>query len=144
MLSEAPHSRKRQKEEYLFRMTMTFAGERHAPLRAALKQLPTADGKPFTELFRHGTLTVELYAPRGRDTQSPHSRDEVYIVAQGSGVFVNGDQRIQFSEGDFLFAAAGEVHRFEEFTDDFCTWVLFYGPEGGEGASDPEWATGDD
>lgn len=23
-------------------------------------------------------------------------------------------------------------HRFIEFSDDFATWVLFYGPEGGE------------
>ena len=30
-------------------------------------------------------------------------------------------------------AAAGEVHRFERFSDDFATWVFFYGPEGGEG-----------
>ena len=27
-----------------------------------------------------------------------------------------------------LFAAAGDVHRFVEFSDDFATWVLFYGP----------------
>jgi hypothetical protein len=25
-------------------------------------------------------------------------------------------------------------HRFENFSDDFGTWVFFYGPEGGEGA----------
>ena len=23
-------------------------------------------------------------------------------------------------------------HRFEDFTDDFAIWVIFYGPEGGE------------
>lgn len=34
--------------------------------------------------------------------------------------------------GDLLFVPAGVVHRFEEFTDDFATWVMFYGPEGGE------------
>ena len=31
------------------------------------------------------------------------------------------------------FVAAGVVHRFEEFTEDFGVWVMFYGPEGGEG-----------
>jgi hypothetical protein len=31
-----------------------------------------------------------------------------------------------------LFVAAREEHRFVEFTDDFATWVFFYGPEGGE------------
>jgi hypothetical protein len=24
------------------------------------------------------------------------------------------------------------VHRFEDFTEDFSTWVFFYGPVGGE------------
>ncbi|MEO8164540.1 MAG: cupin domain-containing protein, partial [Betaproteobacteria bacterium] len=33
---------------------------------------------------------------------------------------------------DMLFVPAGVPHRFEMFTDDFCVWVMFYGPEGGE------------
>ena len=28
--------------------------------------------------------------------------------------------------------AAGVVHRFEGFSEDFLVWVFFYGPEGGE------------
>ena len=75
---------------------------------------------------------VEIYAPRGRDTQRPHSRDEIYVVLSGSGIYVNGRQRSVFTAGDVLLAAAGERHRFDRFTDDFCTWVLFYGPPGGE------------
>ena len=31
-----------------------------------------------------------------------------------------------------LFVKAGHEHRFENFTDDFATWVIFYGPDGGE------------
>jgi hypothetical protein len=31
-----------------------------------------------------------------------------------------------------LFVPAGIEHRFYDFSDDFCTWVMFYGPEGGE------------
>jgi hypothetical protein len=27
---------------------------------------------------------------------------------------------------------AGAVHRFENFSNDFVTWVVFYGPQGGE------------
>lgn len=34
--------------------------------------------------------------------------------------------------GDVLFAPAGIEHRFENFSDDFVTWVIFYGPVGGE------------
>lgn len=82
--------------------------------------------------FEHGTLTVKVYAPRGTDPQTPHTRDEAYVVISGSGTFVHGERRDAFGPGDFLFAAAGVVHRFEDFTDDFAVWVLFYGPEGGE------------
>ena len=83
-------------------------------------------------LLEHGSLAVELYAPRGVDSQQPHTRDELYVVAQGTGEFVNGDVREQFGPGDVLFVPAGVVHRFENFTDDFAVWVMFYGPEGGE------------
>jgi mannose-6-phosphate isomerase-like protein (cupin superfamily) len=99
-----------------------------------LARLPGSLGERFVELFRHGTLAVELYAPRGHDPQSPHSRDEVYVVVQGSGWFRNGDTRHRFGTGDVLFVPAGTVHRFEDFSGDLAVWVLFYGPEGGESA----------
>ena len=101
---------------------------------AALARLPAPGGERYVELFRHGTLSVELYAPRGRDPQQPHTRDEVYVVVQGSGEFVNGGERHPFGPGDLLFVPAGVTHRFERFTDDLAVWVMFYGPEGGEAA----------
>jgi mannose-6-phosphate isomerase-like protein (cupin superfamily) len=99
-----------------------------------LARLPGAQGERFVELFRHGTLSVELYAPRGSDPQSPHSRDEVYAVVKGSGWFRNGADRHRFEPGDVLFVPARVEHRFEEFSDDLVVWVFFYGPEGGEGS----------
>ncbi len=84
------------------------------------------------ELFRHGTLTVKLYAPRGTDNQHPHTRDEIYVIASGTGRFEREGKEMAVAPGDVLFVAAGEQHRFVEFTDDFATWVFFYGPEGGE------------
>ena len=77
-------------------------------------------------------LTVELYAPRGNDPQTPHSRDEIYVIISGTGHFRHGSHETTFGAGDVLFVPAGEEHRFVEFTDDFATWVFFYGPEGGE------------
>jgi mannose-6-phosphate isomerase-like protein (cupin superfamily) len=99
-----------------------------------LARLPGSRGERFVELFRHGTLSVELYAPRGHDPQSPHDRDEVYAVVQGEGQFRCGRERHRFGPGDVLFVPAGIEHRFEEFTDDLVVWVFFYGPEGGEAA----------
>src|SRR5262249_42457169 len=74
------------------------------------------------------------FAPRGVDTQTPHRRDEVYVVVRGAGWFVNGPDRHRLGPGDLLFVPAGVEHRFEEFSDDLAVWVVFYGPEGGEQA----------
>jgi mannose-6-phosphate isomerase-like protein (cupin superfamily) len=98
-----------------------------------LARLPGPKGERFVELFQHGTLSVELYAPRGTDPQTPHTRDEVYVVVSGRGQFRNGNERHPFAAGDVLFVPARVEHRFEEFSNDFAAWVFFYGPEGGEG-----------
>jgi mannose-6-phosphate isomerase-like protein (cupin superfamily) len=103
--------------------------------QAALATLARSEDKlPFVELFAHGSLSVEIYKPLGRDEQTPHARDEVYVVASGNGEFVNGGVRRPFETGELLFVPAGIEHRFENFSDDFSTWVIFYGPEGGEAA----------
>jgi mannose-6-phosphate isomerase-like protein (cupin superfamily) len=101
-------------------------------IEQALARLPGPDGKRFALLYTHGSLEVEVYAPPGRDDQTPHARDEIYVVMRGTGTFFIAGTRRRFGPGDFLFAAAGVEHRFEDFTDDFATWVFFYGPEGGE------------
>jgi mannose-6-phosphate isomerase-like protein (cupin superfamily) len=106
--------------------------EHRLTIPTALARLPGPGGERYVELFKHGTLSVELYAPRGHDPQHPHTRDEVYVVVQGSGQFRNGDARHPFGPGDLLFVPAGVAHRFEDFTDDLAVWVVFYGPEGGE------------
>lgn len=89
-------------------------------------------GRASALLMEHGTMTLRWYAPRGRDDQTPHDQDELYIVAHGTGRFVREGRRVAFGPGDVLFAAAGEEHRFEDFSDDFATWVVFYGAIGGE------------
>ncbi|MBI3653336.1 MAG: cupin domain-containing protein [Acidobacteria bacterium] len=109
-----------------------FDVKRRATIEEAMIQLPGPQGELYVSVFEHGSLTVEVYVPHQTDLQTPHSRDEAYVVVQGSGEFVNEDQRMGFEPGDFLFAAAGETHRFENFSDDLVVWVLFYGPEGGE------------
>lgn len=107
------------------------AGRTHVTVAEAMG-MPVPEGQRSAPVLAHGTLLVRYYAPCGHDPQTPHTRDEVYIVIRGSGRFVNGEQRHPFGAGDVLFVPAGAVHRFEDFTDDFATWVVFYGPEGGE------------
>ena len=87
---------------------------------------------PFIELMSHGSMMVELYKPEGKDLQQPHRQDELYIILSGIGIFRRAEQLSPFGPGDVLFVPAGVVHRFESFTDDFQTWVVFYGAQGGE------------
>jgi hypothetical protein len=86
---------------------------------------------PFSVLFERGDVSIELYAPRGSDEQSPHTRDELYIIASGSGTFRRAGLVLEFNAGDLLFVPAHVDHRFERFSADFRTWVIFFGPEGG-------------
>jgi len=92
----------------------------------------------YTDLMRHGTMRVGLYALREHDPQSPHTQDEIYIIASGSGEFYNDGERQLFEAGDVIFVKAGAEHRFESFSEDFQTCVVFWGPEGGEQAVDEE------
>jgi mannose-6-phosphate isomerase-like protein (cupin superfamily) len=102
-------------------------------LAQAVERLPPLDTTPRSmPVYQHGSLLLKLFAPRRTDPQEPHTRDEIYLVANGRGWFVNGGVRHAFEPGDVLFVSAGVVHRFEDFSDDLTLWVVFYGPEGGE------------
>lgn len=89
-------------------------------------------GEPFAEALRHGSMSVEIFAPRGTDTQQPHTQDELYFVISGSAAFEHEGQRTDVTAGDVLFVAAGHRHHFEQMSFDFSTWVVFWGPQGGE------------
>ncbi|MEO0487262.1 MAG: cupin domain-containing protein [Pseudomonadota bacterium] len=102
-------------------------------------------GLPAAVMRQHGSMTMFFYTPQIEDRQPVHEQDEVYVVVRGSGRFAIGDtrqllRRFPFTAGDAIFVPAGAVHRFEEFSDDFATWVVMYGPDGGE----PPLATRDD
>lgn len=94
---------------------------------AQLAAVPLPPGRLSRQAFDTGEVELRYYAPVDTDTQVAHDRDELYFVARGSGAFVRAGQRVPFTAGDVLFAAAGEEHRFVEFSPDFGTWVLFYG-----------------
>ncbi len=93
---------------------------------------PLPEGRRSALLFEHGSLELRHYAPRGTDPQTPHDRDELYVVASGRGSFVRGTERVRFGPNDVLFVPAGMEHRFEDFSEDLSVWVVFYGPKGGE------------
>lgn len=104
----------------------------HFPLNEAIQQLRDEKEERFTVLMQHGSMRIEYYAPKDLDPQMPHLQDEIYVIASGYAKFFRDGERVQCKAGDVLFVPAKMVHRFENFSDDFATWVFFYGPEGGE------------
>jgi mannose-6-phosphate isomerase-like protein (cupin superfamily) len=108
----------------------------------ALALLPAAPtdqypgGAPSVTVLAHGSMQLRLFAPSlnrdGQDHQQPHTQDELYLVHAGSGEIVIDGVRHAAVPGDAFFVAAGVLHQFENFTEGFVTWVVFYGPQAGE------------
>lgn len=84
-------------------------------------------GETYLKLFAQPALDIALYKPDRADPQTPHLRDEIYVIATGSGQFAQEGESRPFGPGDLLFVPKGAPHRFVDFTDDFSTWVIFLG-----------------
>ena len=98
-------------------------------LEEAIAQLPLEAIQRFTVVMKHGDMSVEYYAPKIKDLQTPHTQDELYFIASGKSMFMRENEKVMCQAGDVLFVPAGMIHRFENFSDDFATWVVFYGKE---------------
>ncbi len=98
----------------------------------AIEELKKKLDKPFTVLMKNGSMRIEYFAPNNIDTQQPHLQDEIYVIVSGSSQFNRAGEIINCDKGDVIFVPAKVEHRFINFTNDFGTWVIFYGPDGGE------------
>jgi mannose-6-phosphate isomerase-like protein (cupin superfamily) len=101
-------------------------------IQQALSQLPLpADtkwkqGVWDLEPFEKKGVTLVFFAPRGIDYQTFHDKDEFYFVARGQGELVISSERVPFTAGDVLFVEALKEHHFENFSEDFATWAVFF------------------
>ena len=94
---------------------------------AAARALPWKLGQS-AEAFRDGDLEVRFTGQPVTSELHTHERDELYIVACGTGTFRVGDKVSQVGAGDLLFALAHTPHGFTEHSQDFAIWIIFYGP----------------
>ena len=69
----------------------------------------------FLALFEHGSQNFEKYKPEIQDKQTPHERDEIYVIISGKGTVLNNDKKVNCKAGDFVFVPAGIEHRFTNF-----------------------------
>jgi mannose-6-phosphate isomerase-like protein (cupin superfamily) len=81
---------------------------------AAARELPWKPGRS-AEAFIDGDLELRFTPRPSRGPQVPHQRDELYIVAAGTGHYRVEDTVTAVGPGDVLFAAAHVAH-------------VFYGP----------------
>jgi mannose-6-phosphate isomerase-like protein (cupin superfamily) len=95
---------------------------------AAALALPRTPGRS-AEVFVDGDLEVRFAARPTNGPQVPHLRDELYFVAAGSGRYRVEKKVSDVGPGDLLFCAAHVAHGFEDMSEDFSVWVLFYGPQ---------------
>ena len=95
---------------------------------AAASRLPWKPGRS-AEVFVDGDLEVRFTPKPTKGMQAPHLRDELYFVAAGSGRYRVEDRVSDVGPGDLLFCAAHVAHGFEDTSEDFSVWVLFYGPQ---------------
>ena len=84
------------------------------------------DGVWDIEAFQKNGVKLVFFAPRGVDYQTFHDEDEFYFILQGSGKIVIGARVFDFSAGDAFFVAAKAPHNFEQFTENFAAWAVFF------------------
>ncbi len=71
-------------------------------------------------------ISLVFFAPRGTDYQTFHDEDEFYFIIRGSGELTIYDKTFSCETGDAFFVPAKVSHHFENFTDDFATWAIFF------------------
>ena len=54
---------------------------------------------------------LTLKEDKSTDYQINRTRDEEWIVVEGTGSYVLGEEELQFMEGDILFIPSGTPHR---------------------------------
>jgi mannose-6-phosphate isomerase-like protein (cupin superfamily) len=94
---------------------------------AAARNLPWKPGRS-AEVFLDGELELRFTPSPTKGPQKPHQRDELYFVAAGTARYRDEKHVTPVGPGDLCFAAANTVHGFEDVSDDFAIWIVFYGP----------------
>ncbi|HLM61619.1 MAG TPA: cupin domain-containing protein [Pyrinomonadaceae bacterium] len=84
------------------------------------------DGVWDVEPFKKENVSLVFFAPRGTDYQTFHEEDEFYFIAKDTGELIIENERYAYETGDAFFVPAKTPHHFENFTDDFAAWAIFF------------------
>src|SRR5688572_19887601 len=116
---------------------MQNQSQQNTVLIARIKDYANKFPAPFpggVMALKHGSLEAEIWKTVGYDEMfwHDHPQDELYVIVSGSATFVSENEEVpSCNSGDIVFCPAGLKHNFKDFTDDFVTWIIVYGPQGG-------------
>jgi mannose-6-phosphate isomerase-like protein (cupin superfamily) len=81
----------------------------------------------WSEPLRVPAMSVGVYllSADSQDDQTPHDEDEIYYVVRGRAVLRIGSSTRPVAPGDCIFVAAGDIHRFEDISEDLELLVVF-------------------
>jgi len=93
----------------------------------ALTRKRDRTGKPYLEFLRVLAMSGGVYRlPKGgKDSQSPHAEDEVYVVVQGRARIRVGAQDRSVQPGTIIYVPANIEHRFHDIEETLTTLVFF-------------------
>ncbi len=84
------------------------------------------DGVWDVEPFNKNGVSLVFFAPHGKDYQTFHDEEEFYFIIGGTGEIIIEDEQFSCETGDAFFVPAKTPHHFENFTEDFATWAVFF------------------
>ena len=90
------------------------------------------DGIRYTEFDRRPGLSFGMYwlSAGVSDPQSPHTEDEIYVVAAGRGAIEMAGERHAIEPGSVISIPRHVEHTFVDITEDLALIVVFGPPEG--------------
>jgi len=90
------------------------------------------DGLRYTEFDRRPGLSFGMYwlGAGVHDLQSPHTEDEIYVVASGSARILIGGEAHNIEVGSVISVPRNVEHKFVDITEDLALIVVFGPPEG--------------
>jgi mannose-6-phosphate isomerase-like protein (cupin superfamily) len=91
-----------------------------------------AHGEPndYVSHFETADMSVGTYCipAGGRDDQTPHTEDEIYVVTGGRARIETDDGSADVGPGDVIFVPADEGHTFVDVAEDLSLLVIFAPP----------------
>ena len=105
----------------------------------AVRRALEAMDSNWKEFMRVETMSAGVYRLKAgeRDSQKPHTEDEIYFVTKGRAKFAAGENIQDVSAGCIIYVEAGREHRFVDIAEDIEALVIFAPAEGSAVAGRP-------